>query len=425
MDEICMQSNHIISVLKNIKTILTDIKKNTDNISRERRSNFIDLFCGIGGFHQVLKSLNKKCVLACDIDKHCRDIYNKNYGIIPHTDIKTLNISDIPDFDILCAGFPCQAFSNAGNKKTFNDERGLLFDEIIKIVKIKNPKFLFLENVKHILKVDNGNVIKYILSELKKNGYIVQIFQMSPHNYGIPQQRERVYFVCIRSDIYVRDVELIIDKQNIIDYKKYLLDYNLIEEKYKIKGDILNVLNAWDEMIRIFDTGEKISPVILVHEFYKTYTPNEFLKLKKWKQHYITKNKPLYNKYKKYWDIWYEKNKMILTKRTIYGQLDWQVGAVKKNDSIFNHFIQIRQSGIRVRKAEYFPTLVAISQTPIYGKEKRYITPRECANIQSFNKSFLLHPDDKQAYKQLGNSVNCENVKNIIKSALMQYDFLD
>ena len=99
--------------------------------------------------------------------------------------------------------------------------------------------------------------------------------------YGIPQQRERVYFICIRSDIYVNDVKLLVDKQNTIDYKKYLLDYNLIEEKYKITGDILNVLNAWQEMIDIFEVGEKISPVILAHEFYKTYTSNEFLKLKK------------------------------------------------------------------------------------------------------------------------------------------------
>jgi DNA (cytosine-5)-methyltransferase 1 len=425
VDDIQLKRSKTISILQNIKDIWINIKNKTDNALKEKRNNFIDLFCGIGGFHQVLQSLNKKCVLACDIDIHCRYIYNINYDINPHSDITTLNISDIPDFDILCAGFPCQAFSNAGNKKTFSDKRGLLFDEIIKIVKIKHPKFLFLENVKHILKVDKGCVIKYILTNLKKNGYNVQLIQMSPHDYGIPQQRERVYFICIRSDIYINDVKLLIDKQPNIDYNKYLIQYDLIEEKYKINDDILCILNAWQEMISIFEIGEKLSPVILTQEFYKKYTDDEFQKLKKWKQDYIIKNKSIYIKYKKEWDSWYIKNKLILTKRTIYGQLDWQVGYIKKNDSIFNYFIQIRQSGIRVKRANYFPTLVAISQIPIYGKEKRYITPRECANIQSFNKSFILHPDDKQSYKQLGNSVNCENVNNIIKSTLTQYNFLD
>lgn len=104
---------------------------------------FIDLFSGIGGFHQVLRELNCECVLACDIDKNCREIYKLNYNIEPVSDIATLDEKTIPDFDILTAGFPCQPFSNGGKKKTFNDKRGLLFDEIIRIANYKNHYLCF------------------------------------------------------------------------------------------------------------------------------------------------------------------------------------------------------------------------------------------------------------------------------------------
>jgi DNA (cytosine-5)-methyltransferase 1 len=129
----------------------------------------------------------------------------------------------------------------------------------------------------------------------------------------------------------------------------------------------------------------------------------------------------LIEKYKNDFDPWYVKHKEILTRREIFGKLEWQVGKIKKNDSIFNYFIQIRQSGIRVKKPQYFPTLVAINQTPIYGKEKRYITPRECARLQSFPEDFKIPNADKDSYKQFGNSVNVDNVKSIIETTLRHY----
>ena len=142
------------------------------------------------------------------------------------------------DFDILCGGFPCQPFSNGGNKKTFSDDRGLLFDEIIRIANYKKPKFMFLENVKHILKVGNGEVIKYIEEKLDKNNYQVQKFKISPHEYGIPQQRERIYFVCVRKDIYNgQKIELPICNKKII-FEKYLDKKEDIDEKYFIKDNL-------------------------------------------------------------------------------------------------------------------------------------------------------------------------------------------
>ena len=314
--------------------------------------------------------------------------------------------------NIICSN--CQTFSNGGKKKAFDDERGLLFDEIMRIAKVKKPELMFLENVKHIRKVSEGKVLEYILDKLDKHNYYVQTFDISPHQFGIPQQRERVYFVCIHKSIYHnKKLELNIPPNKPIHLETFL--EKTPDPKYNISGDILNTLNAWDIMIQKFPKNEKISPTILVNEFYKSYTEEEFEQLPNWKQDYIKKNKPLYNKYKKEWDDWFNQNKHILDKREIYAKLEWQTGLIKDNDSIFNHFIQFRQSGIRVKKAHYFPTLVAISQIPIYGKKKRYITPRECARLQSFPDTFKIDPIDKNSYKQFGNCVNVDNVKTIMQ----------
>ena len=227
---------------------------------------YIDLFCGIGGFHQALSKLNAECVLACDIDKYCRKVYFNNYGLQPEEDITKLNPDTMSDFDILCGGFPCQAFSNAGKKKTFSDSRGLLFDEIIRIIKVKQPKFMFLENVKHILKVGNGKVIEYIKNQLDINNYNIQIFKMSPHHYGIPQQRERIYFICVRKDIYKNDIELSIPKQDSFEFQHFLDKKQDIDQSYFLKGDVLKALNAWDEIVTKINPGDKISPTIMINE---------------------------------------------------------------------------------------------------------------------------------------------------------------
>jgi DNA (cytosine-5)-methyltransferase 1 len=420
-DDSCTNSDESIKLNNHIPDEEYIDNKNEDSKIINSGLKYIDLFCGIGGFHQALNRIGAECILACDIDKDCRVVYKDNYGIEPVDNVKDIDEKKLPNFDILCAGFPCQAFSNGGKKLCFKDDRGLLFDEIVRIAKVKKPKFMFLENVKHILKVSNGAVITYIKNKIAQIGYTLQLFQISPHNYGIPQQRERVYFVCIRNDIYNgTDINLpsFIGHCN---FKKILDDKTSIDEKYFIKGDTLNILEAWDEMINKFEVGEKISPTILINNAYVNYTPEEFNAFPVWKKDYITKNKPLIKKYASQFDSWYKKHSNLLKKREIYGKLEWQSGIIKENDSIFNHFIQIRQSGIRVKKSHHFPTLVAISQIPIYGKEKRYITPRECARLQSFPETFKLSKDDKKSYKQLGNSVNVDNVFTVISSTLNHY----
>lgn len=382
---------------------------------------FIDLFCGIGGFHLALTQLGCECVLACDIDQSCRDTYADNYGITPVKDVRDIDPHNMVDFDIICGGFPCQSFSNGGKKRTFDDDRGLLFDEIMRIAKVKKPKFMFLENVKHILKVSNGEAIEYIKKKIDDAGYHLHLFNMSPHNYGIPQQRERVYFMCVRKDVGKKQEIEIPEHIGTIKLEKFMQKKDEIDEKYFVKGDILYTLNAWDEMIKKMDVGEKISPTILIHDAYRNHSAADIASFADWRREYMEKNEDLIKKYKPQFDEWYKKHKEVLQKREIYGKLEWQVGTLKSNDSIFNHFIQVRQSGIRVKKAHYFPTLVAISQIPIYGKEKRYITPRECARLQCFPDSFKLNPNDRHSYKQFGNSVNVQNVKTVAETAFKFY----
>lgn len=396
------------------------------NTLPNNRLKFIDLFCGIGGFHQALHRLNGQCVFASDIDTNCRNVYEKNYGIKPEGDITKLDFTKIPEFDILCGGFPCQSFSNSGNKKGLDDKRGKLFEYILQIVTLHRPQFMFLENVKHIQNIDGGKIFKHIIKRINETGYHVDTFELSPHQFGVPQQRERIVFVCIRMDIYDETKLLnIVPPKTPIHFETILEKDPEKTEKYRISKETEDILTVWDQMIQKFKVDENLSPTILCNEFNSTYSEIEFAALPKWKQDYITKNRPLYIKYKTSWDGWLQTNSEILNKKEVYSKLEWQTGKKKENDSIFNHFIQFRQSGIRVKKAQYFPTLVAIVQTPIYAKEKRYITPRECARLQSFPDSFIMHENDHTAYKQFGNAVNVDVVHFVITNTLRSYNRID
>lgn len=410
------KKNEIIELLnKDVVETQRDVVLSSSNL------RYIDLFCGIGGFHQALNRIGASCVLACDIDNKCREVYYKNYGILPHDDITTLNTENIPDLDILCAGFPCQPFSNGGHKRSFEDKRGKLFDEIIRIATSKRPRFMFLENVKHIKKISEGRVFNYILEELDRANYFVQVTEISPHQLGIPQQRERVLFICIRKDIYDPEKKISIDLPDSIECNVESILEEDAPSKYNISEQTNHLLEVWDQMIQHFEVGESLSPTILSKEFYSNYTKEEFNNLPDWKQEYMTKNRRIYEKYQDKWDSWFEANREILTANEINSKLEWQAGHKVENDSIFHHFIQMRQSGIRVKRAKYFPTLVAIVQIPIYGRKKRYLTPRECARLQSFPDSFILHTDDKVAYKQFGNAVNVDVVHYVISKTLSVY----
>ena len=159
---------------------------------------FIDLFAGIGGFHVALSRNNMQCVFASEIDSHARKTYQENHNFPEeffNDDINKINPEDIPDHDILCAGFPCQPFSQAGYKKGLNDERGNLFFNILAILKAKKPKAFILENVRHLLKHDNGHTFNVIFSELMRADYYVEYKIIKGTDFGLPQHRPRIYIV--------------------------------------------------------------------------------------------------------------------------------------------------------------------------------------------------------------------------------------
>ena len=172
---------------------------NTDQILQG--FTFIDLFCGIGGFHSALSSLGARCVFASDIDKYAKEVYEKNYGLRPHDDITEIPVEDIPDHDIICAGFPCQPFSISGNQKGFKDPRGRLFFNVVEIADYHQPKVIFLENVKNFEKHDGGKSLARVKRELRKIGYTVYSKVLCASDYGIPQARNRIYIVAFRNDI--------------------------------------------------------------------------------------------------------------------------------------------------------------------------------------------------------------------------------
>lgn len=157
---------------------------------------YIDLFAGIGGFRVALDSVGGTCVFSAEIDNHACMVYEENFGINPYCDITKLDAKLIPDFDVLCAGFPCQSFSICGQKKGFLDAtRGTLFFDIVRILKEKKPAAFILENVKNLVKHDGGNTISIITQTLLDLGYSVDYKILNAKDFGVPQNRERVFIV--------------------------------------------------------------------------------------------------------------------------------------------------------------------------------------------------------------------------------------
>lgn len=158
---------------------------------------FIDLFAGIGGIRIAFEKQGGKCVFTSEWDKFAQQTYSENFGDIPSGDITEIHEKDVPNHDILLAGFPCQPFSHAGLKRGFDDIRGTLFFDIARIIKEKKPKMVLLENVKGFASHDKGNTFKVVCSTLEKLGYEVHSKVLNAREFGVPQNRERIYIVGI------------------------------------------------------------------------------------------------------------------------------------------------------------------------------------------------------------------------------------
>lgn len=223
---------------------------------------YIDLFCGIGGFHLALSSFGASCVFASDIDNNAQISYQKNFGIKPYGDITKIDIKDIPKHDILCAGFPCQPFSISGNRKGFDDEhgRGKLFFNIIDIIHEHRPKMVLLENVKNLEKHDNGRTLCRIKKALEDEEYTVFATVLCAADYNIPQARQRIYIVAFRKDLGVESFQFpqhlqefsVLDSILIEDADNEIAGNYYINRTYEILGEAREKTNR---LLRIGQIG--------------------------------------------------------------------------------------------------------------------------------------------------------------------------
>lgn len=193
---------------------------------------FIDLFAGIGGFRIALESFGEKCVFTSEWDKQCQITYKTNFNDTPYGDITKIKEKDIPNHDVLCAGFPCQAFSISGKQRGFEDARGTLFFDVARIAKHHQPKVLFLENVKNFAKHDNGRTLNVVLEVLESIGYTPFYKVLNASNFGQPTARERIYIVAFRNDLNVKEFKFP-EKQNKMSILNDLLEKD-VEDKYFI-----------------------------------------------------------------------------------------------------------------------------------------------------------------------------------------------
>jgi len=209
---------------------------------------FIDLFAGLGGFHLALKQFGYQCVFASEINPHLRVLYKKNFDLEPKGDIRQIVETDIPSHDLLCAGFPCQPFSKAGKQDGLNcPHNGNLFDEIIRILKAHQPTYILLENVANLKKHDKGNTWEVIRTRLESEGYAVQEKILSPHKFGIPQIRERMFIVGSKRGLsnfrwpgeHTQETSLSFDD---------ILESNPVDAT-PLPSNILTLLATWQELL--------------------------------------------------------------------------------------------------------------------------------------------------------------------------------
>lgn len=422
----------------------------------QQRMKFIDLFAGLGGFHQALSSLGHECVFASEIDVDLAKLYELNFGVMPTGDIRQ-SYRSVPAHDILCAGFPCQPFSKAGEQMGFDcPQWGDLFDYVIKILRTHEPRFLIIENVPNLMRHDDGKTWERVKARLRRAGYAIEATKLSPHMFGVPQVRDRAIIVGCRIGLDAFEWPKPTHVASELNISS-ILDRHPVEAK-SLPPNFVKYLKSWQALLDAFPADENLpSFPIWAMEFGATYpfkdatpwhlgVPNvkgskgafgaplrkcgsksELLAalpayarartkvFPKWKIQFIEQNRAFYKKHKAIIDPWLPS---ILEFSPSFQKLEWNWKDGERD--LWKTVIQFRASGIRAKRPTAAPSLVALttSQVPVIPWERRYMTMRECARLQSMDE--LKHlPDAKtHAHKALGNAVNVTVIKSVASQLL-------
>lgn len=193
----------------------------------------IDLFAGMGGFRIAFQNNGCQCVFSSEIDKNACNTYELNFGEQPSGDITKIDAKDIPEFDILCAGFPCQPFSIAGRRLGFEDTRGTLFFDVVRILKEKKPSAFLLENVKGLVSHNNGKTLDTIVNTLHEIGYNLKWQVLNAKDYGVPQNRERWYCIGILKEI-ASEEEIVFPNKKKLEYDLRDIISDGCSDEYKV-----------------------------------------------------------------------------------------------------------------------------------------------------------------------------------------------
>jgi DNA (cytosine-5)-methyltransferase 1 len=408
---------------------------------------FVDLFAGIGGFHAALGALGGECVYASEWDKDSARIYERNWNLKPDGDITLAandDVMNVPEHDVLVGGFPCQPFSKSGKQMGMDETRGTLFWNIAKIIEVRKPTLVLLENVRNIAGPRHIHEWKVIIKTLRDLGYRVsgQPLVISPHEIhpqfgGRPQIRERVFIAAtkIPKDTSNFFIETELPKLDSVisnwSPNKWNLKRDLpieksltkeIKKKVELTAAELEWIEAWNEFVILMKSilGEKSLPgfPIWVDEWVTLKDLHIPRGTPEWKSNFLRKNSEFYTTHKSQLNKWLKKWDYLESFPPSRRKFEWQAQDCKNLWETIMHF---RPSGIRVKKSTYVPALVAITQTSILGKQKRRITIREGARLQGLPEWFdFVDQKDSVSYKQLGNGVNVGVVYNVIKAQVIR-----
>lgn len=403
-----------------------------------RHLRFVDLFAGIGGFHQALgpEGLGMECVFASEIDLAAADVYEWNHGRRPAGDIRPLTedgVMAVPEHDVLAAGFPCQPFSKSGFQRGFAETRGTLFFNICSILEARKPQYVVLENVRNLAGPRQRETWATIVRSLRDLGYRVSstpaVFSphlLPPEMGGAPQVRERVF---VLGEYVGRAMATAQDPAPLLrpvpvegwDPRSWDLQRHLPVEPstavgpaYALRPDERRWIETWNELLAVLDEERLPGFPVWVDSFTDVLhvppgTPA-------WKRNFLVKNHDLYMRNRGTIDEWLDRHDGLRAFPASRRKLEWQ--AQDGDRDLWRHVLHFRPSGIRVKQATYAPALVAITQTSVLGPQQRRLTPREAARLQGLPDTFRLHPKDSVAYKQLGNGVNVGVVKHAVSTLM-------